>query len=210
MIKITNVSYAYKNEKPIVFPDFEVSPEQPLLITGASGCGKTTLLHLLAGLLKPLSGQIFINNSDLTSMSPSKTDNFRGQHIGMVYQKPHFINALSVLDNLLVSPYSKSAKQATTIAQRLNFEHCLPRLPKQLSVGELQRASIARAVMNSPVLLLADEPTSALDSKSCNQVVELLLQEAAMHKAALIIVSHDDRLRSDISNNIELAPCYDF
>jgi putative ABC transport system ATP-binding protein len=108
------------------------------------------------------------------------------------------------LDNLLVSPYAASKRKAREIAHRLNIEDFLHRYPNQLSVGQQQRATIARAVMNGPKLILADEPTSALDNKNCLKVIDLLLEEAKTNDAALIIVTHDDRLRSEISNCIEL------
>ncbi|MEM7104722.1 MAG: ATP-binding cassette domain-containing protein [Bacteroidota bacterium] len=204
MVQTKNLSYQYPGSAPIIFPDFNVEAGHPLLICGESGCGKTTLLHLLAGLRRPTNGQVLINGDSISDLPPSKMDRFRGQHIGIVYQQSYFIESLSILDNLLTSPYSGSKDKARTTASRLNIGDFLSRYPNQLSMGQQQRATIARAVMNEPKLILADEPTSALDNKNCAQVINLLLEEAVANHAALIIVTHDDRLRSEVQNSIEL------
>jgi putative ABC transport system ATP-binding protein len=204
MLKTKNLTFQYPGSSPLRFPDLEVGAGKSLLILGESGCGKTTLLHLLAGLLQPAAGEVLLDGSNLAAMSPAQGDRFRGQHIGLVYQKAYFIEALSVLDNLLVSPFSPKKEKAAEVAQRLGIGGLLHKLPARLSVGEQQRASIARAVMNQPKLLLADEPTSALDHRNCATVIGLLKEEAAANNAALVIVTHDDRLKSEVTDRIEL------
>jgi putative ABC transport system ATP-binding protein len=204
MIWTKNLTYQYAGSKPIVFPDLRVDAGKTLLICGESGCGKTTLLHLLAGLRLPTSGEVTIGEDKISGFSSSRLDQFRGQHIGIVYQQSYFVQSLSILDNLMVSPYADGKSRATEIAHRLRINEILDRYPNKLSVGQQQRASIARAVMNKPKILLADEPTSALDNKNCAQVIDLLSEEAKANNAALIIVTHDDRLRSEINNIVEL------
>ncbi|MEM9547868.1 MAG: ATP-binding cassette domain-containing protein [Bacteroidota bacterium] len=204
MIKTSNITYQYPDSNLISFPDFQVDPGKALLICGESGCGKTTLLHLLAGLRQPASGEVVIEGKTVSNLSSAKMDQFRGQNIGIVYQQAYFIESLSILENLIVSPYSADKSKAMTIANRLNIGDVLQRSPNKLSVGQQQRATIARAVMNSPKLILADEPTSALDNKNCRQVIDLLIEEAVTNEAALIIVTHDDRLRSEVKDCIEL------
>lgn len=204
MLLTNNLSYEYPGSTPINFPDLKVQAGHALLIFGESGCGKTTLLHLLAGLRSPTSGQVVIAENKVSDLSPSKMDQFRGQNIGIVYQQSYFIESMSIIDNLLVSPYAASKSKARKVANRLDIEAVLFRYPNQLSVGQQQRASIARAVMTGPKLMLADEPTSALDNKNCSQVIDLLLEEAVANNAALIIVTHDDRLRSEIRDCIDL------
>ena len=206
MIKVKQLSYKYPDGPLIQFPDFEVKDGESLLVLGESGCGKTTLLHLLAGLLRPTSGDIWINNTSLAQMNDLQTDQFRGENIGIIYQNNYFIESLSVLDNLIVSPYCTEKNRVNTIARRLSIQDTLNRYPKKLSVGQQQRVSIGRAVMNSPQLLLADEPTSALDHSNCQNVISLLLEEASTNNAALIIVTHDDRLKKSVHNRIELFP----
>ncbi len=204
MIQTSNLTYRYTGSKPISFPDLRVDTGNALLICGESGCGKTTLLHLLAGLRQPTTGQVTIYGETVSAFSPAKMDQFRGKHIGMVYQQTYFIESLSILDNLLLSPYAESRSKAKAIADRFNIDGLLFRYPNQLSVGQQQRASIARAVMNEPKLLLADEPTSALDNKNCKLVIDLLLEVAKDQDAALIIVTHDDRLRTEIKDWVDL------
>lgn len=204
MLLTDNLSYQYPGSVPISFPDLEVQAGHALLICGESGCGKTTLLHLLAGLRKPTAGKVVIAEHKFSDLSPAKMDQFRGQHIGIVYQQSYFIESLSIMDNLLVSPYAAGKGKAKNVAGRLGIGTMLWRYPNQLSVGQQQRASIARAVMAGPKLILADEPTSALDNKNCTQVIDLLLEEAVANNAALIIVTHDDRLRSEINDCIDL------
>jgi len=206
MIRTSDLKYKYSDSPLISFPDFEVRSGQALLICGESGCGKTTLLHLLAGLRRPNHGQIHIGENEISNLSSSEMDQFRGQHIGMVYQQSYFIESLSIKDNLLVSPYAQDKDKAKVVSNRLKISDLLSRHPNKLSVGQQQRANIARAVMNSPKLLLADEPTSALDNKNCSSVIDLLMEEAVANDAALIIVTHDDRLRADISDFVELSP----
>ncbi len=206
MIKIKELSYKYPDGPLIKFPDFEVEAEESLLVLGESGSGKTTLLHLLAGFLRPTTGEIWINNTPLSQINTAKMDQFRGEHIGLVYQKNYFIESLSILDNLVISPYCTKKNRVKTIAKRLGILEALSRYPKHLSIGQQQRASIARAVMNLPQLLLADEPTSALDYNNCLNVITLLRDEALANKSALVIVTHDDRLKGEVDNSIELFP----
>ncbi|MDG1433577.1 MAG: ATP-binding cassette domain-containing protein [Saprospiraceae bacterium] len=206
MIKVKQLSYKYPSGPLIHFPDFEVKGGESLLVLGESGCGKTTLLHLLAGLLRPTSGKIWIDDKLVSQLNNSQMDQFRGEQIGLVFQKNYFIESLNILNNLIVSPYSNNKDHAVTISKRLGIEEILNRYPKQLSVGQQQRVSIGRAVMNAPMLLLADEPTSALDYRNCKNVINLLLEESVNNNAALVIVTHDDRLKKEVHNNIELFP----
>ena len=206
MIKTKQLSYKYPNGPLIQFPDFEVEAGDSLLVLGESGCGKTTLLHLLAGLLRPATGEIWINDTSLAQIDNAQMDQFRGEHIGLVYQKNYFIESLSMWDNLTISPYCTKKSRVKTIAEGLGILDVLRSYPKQLSMGQQQRASIARAVMNLPQLLLADEPTSALDHSNCLGVINLLLDEAIANNSALVIVTHDTRLKEEVDTVIELFP----
>lgn len=209
MIYTRDLAYAHPNGRRLHFPDMQCANGGVLLITGQSGAGKTTLLHLLAGLLKPADGEINIAGTDIRPLSAGKMDAFRGKHIGIIYQQSHFIASLSVKENLLL-PASLSSKdhpqqRLHDMAARLRITHLLHKKPAQLSQGEQQRASIARALITSPQLLLADEPTASLDDHNCLTVANLLAEQAREQQAALLIVTHDSRLKTVFEHHIELS-----
>ncbi len=208
MIKSNNISYSYPNGESFNFPDISCSQEHPLLLLGESGKGKTTLLHLLSGLLHPKSGEVVINNQKIYDLSDKERDKFRGENIGIVFQSPHFVQALSVLDNLLLPAFFTrnplDSNRAKDLLSRLGIGDKWNKKPKQLSVGEQQRVAIARALINRPKVLLADEPTSALDDKNTEKVIQLLEEQAKLSEAALIIVTHDKRLKDKFTNTVVL------
>ncbi|MEP6713318.1 MAG: ATP-binding cassette domain-containing protein, partial [Ferruginibacter sp.] len=177
--------------------------------TGSSGKGKTTLLHLLAGILKPTTGSININDTDITTLKSKKLDHYRGQHIGMVFQQSHFVASLSVLDNVVLAQYlsgrKKDGKQALALLNSLGIASQQNKKPSQLSIGQQQRVSIARALVNNPAVLLADEPTSSLDDENCFAVAQLLKQQAVQFNTALVIVTHDSRLKNLFHQSIALS-----
>lgn len=208
MLATSQLTFAYGSQKRFSFPDLHCADRESLLILGRSGTGKTTLLHLLALLLTPESGSVIIGKTDLTKLSPAQTAAFRAANVGIVYQKPHFISALSVLDNLLLANYLAGKKQdkprARQLAGQLGFAEHLTKKTHQLSQGEQQRVSIARAVMNPVGLILADEPTSSLDDTNTGLVVELLRQQSDHIGASLVVVTHDQRLKDVIENRVDL------
>jgi ABC-type lipoprotein export system ATPase subunit len=167
MLSVQNLSFSYQSNKSFNFPDLHATINEPTLILGNSGKGKTTLLHLLGLLLKPESGSVVINDTELTGLSVKETTQFRAENIGIIFQQPHFISSLNVLDNLLVANYLGDKKlqkdKAKSLATELGFEELLNKRINRLSGGEQQRVGIARALMNNPKVVLADEPTSNLD-----------------------------------------------
>jgi putative ABC transport system ATP-binding protein len=208
MLISQSVQFSYAKGETFQFPDVHCLPTSPLLILGHSGKGKTTLLHVLGGLLRPQAGSIRIGETDITRLSDSKLDAFRGQKIGIVFQQSHFVAAVSVQENLLLAPamagLKADKKQATELLARLNLANKANARPAQLSVGQRQRAAIARALMCRPSVILADEPTSALDDENATEVITLLRESALASNAALIIVTHDSRLKSVIENSVML------
>lgn len=190
------------------FPDVICGAQEHLLLLGESGTGKTTLLHLLAGMLRPSAGSITIDNQEITKLSSRALDRFRGARIGIVFQTAHFVHSLSVEDNLTLPQFLSgkvSDKQrAHDLLERMNLADKLTRRPSALSIGEQQRVAIARALMNNPAILLADEPTSALDDKNANHVIDLLEAEARNTGASLIIVTHDQRLKDRFEKRVTL------
>ena len=179
-----------------------------MLLLGQSGTGKTTLLHLLAGLLRPTGGKLEIAGTSMMDLSSAKMDKFRGEHIGIIFQTAHFIDSLRVEDNLIMPQFLTGRKidrsKAKDILGRLNLAHKANSFTSQLSVGEQQRVAIARALINDPKLILADEPTSALDDSNARGVIHLLKEQAELTGASLIIVTHDQRLKDEFAKSVVL------
>ena len=209
IIQTSNLTYSFSNGPSLVFPALQAEENSELLILGNSGTGKTTLLHLLAGLRKPTSGDVEVNAVKLSSLSGASLDRFRGKNIGVVFQTSHFVQSLSVLDNILLAPYFSNNKVSKSDAEkmldRLNILSKKNKKTSTLSVGEQQRVAIARALLNNPSLILADEPTSALDDENAKEVLNLLREQTHALKAALLIVTHDNRLKDEVKQRIELT-----
>ncbi|RZJ72331.1 MAG: ATP-binding cassette domain-containing protein [Flavobacterium sp.] len=209
MISTKNIRFAYRNGTTFNFPDITTSSGQGLLITGGSGKGKTTLLHLLGGLLRPQAGEVIVGDTNISSLSEGKLDRFRGKNIGLVLQQSHFVASLNVLDNVVLASWLATGKEAIQKArqllEQLDLKDQMQKLPSQLSVGQQQRVSIARALINEPKLLLADEPTSSLDDENAFIVAEMLSNLAKQYGSALVIVTHDHRLKERFPNQISLS-----
>jgi len=208
MLSTQQLRFKYQNGPEFSFPDIQCGKGEHLLIIGESGKGKTTLLHLLAGMLKPVGGSVTIAGQQTSSLSDSKLDKFRGAHVGIVFQTAHFVESLSVEDNLVLPQFLSGKKvtkdKAVEVLTRLNLKDKTRQKPTQLSVGEQQRAAIARAMMNNPEVILADEPTSALDDKNANEVIALLEEQARTTGASLVIVTHDKRLKDRFPKQVQL------
>ena len=207
MIKTKEVKFNYDNQVFFDFPDINLKSGENLLIIGNSGIGKTTLLHLLAGLLKLNSGSIELFGKELRKLSSYQLDRFRKNNIGIIFQRPHFVNSLTVKENLQLAQYianKKDDNRIENILKNLNIFDKSNKITNQLSQGEKQRASIALAIVNSPKLILADEPTSSLDDNNCSNVIKLLKKQATEFGAQLIVITHDSRLKKHFKKSIEL------
>jgi putative ABC transport system ATP-binding protein len=208
MISIENLIFGYSNKKILTISKMEIKDKKHLMILGKSGSGKTTLLHILGGLLVPKQGVIKIDETDLYQLSEAKRDKYRGQNIGLVFQKPHLIAALSVVDNLLLAQYLAGNKQdksrISEVLSALNLEKKMGSKVKSLSQGEQQRVTIARALLNKPKLLLADEPTASLDDDNAIAVIKLLKKQAELNQASLIIATHDQRVKNEFDEQLNL------
>ena len=208
MLKTERLSFSYNSSHIFTFPDILLQQGEDLLILGDSGVGKTTLIQILSGLLRPKSGLVELNGTCFQDLSSKNLDQFRGSHIGMVFQKSHFVRNLSVLDNLLLSLYLSNKLQdkqrAIHLLQEIGLSDKLNNMPDELSQGEQQRAAIATAIIKNPDLILADEPTSSLDDNNCQNIITLLKEQAALTNTKLIIITHDQRLKDQFNKSILL------
>lgn len=208
MLSIRNLTCSFKKGQAIKYPDWEVPTGGRAVILGASGSGKTTLLHLLSGLRQPTEGTVTIGQTRLDQLSPAKLDAFRGRNIGFVFQKPHLVPSLSVMENIKVAGYLAGAAlppgRVDSLMGRLGIADLADRKPHAISQGQAQRVGLARAVANGPKVIFADEPTASLDDKNCQVAIDLLFQEATVNEATLIIATHDRRVKDKFSSQLSL------
>lgn len=177
------------------------------VLAGRSGTGKTTLLLAIAGLADQLDGSVLLDGVDLDAMSAGRRDRHRGRNIGIIFQDLHLVPGLSATDNMLLAPFAAGATQdrvqAATLLDRLGVGHRAGARAETLSRGEAQRVAIARTMMMRPQLILADEPTASLDDEAADAVVELLLEATRESGAALVVATHDARVRARIGQAAE-------
>ena len=205
-----DITYVYPGGSTLTFPDIYLERGEKKLVLGQSGCGKTTLLHLMAGLLRPKSGKLKINGKAINQLSSKDLDILRGKEIGIVFQRPHFFKSLNVEENLNLASKVNSTIQIDQdflkqLVAKLEIDHLLNKKIFHLSEGEKQRVSIVRALVHKPALLLADEPTSALDDTRCQEAIQLLTSAADLSDAGLITVTHDNRIREHFTSTLELV-----
>lgn len=208
MISIKSVSHSYGNAQSIEFKDWEINNGEQWLLLGESGSGKTTLLHALTGILKPKTGEVNIDGTSLYSLSSRELDQFRGRNIGIIFQRPHLIKSLTITENLVMAQsfarLPEELKRVNEVLESLGIAAKKNAYPSELSQGQLQRVSIARAVINKPALLIADEPTSSLDDKNALAVLDLLMQQSGLNQATLVVATHDKRVKDAFTNTYEL------
>ncbi|GAB4337125.1 MAG: ABC transporter ATP-binding protein [Flammeovirgaceae bacterium] len=208
MIRTSQLKYSYDKRVFFQFPDIELAQGEQGLILGKSGTGKTTFLHLLAGLRKCHQGTIIVQNISIQELESSKLDKFRAKHIGIIFQKPHFLKALTIKENLSYAQYfagnERNEDKISEMLERLDIQQRANSKLSELSEGEKQRVSIAIALLNQPSVVLADEPTSSLDDENAEKVIKLLQEQATLQKSTLLIVTHDSRMKSFFKNHIIL------
>lgn len=209
MIRTDSLVHSYNDKNIREFKDWVINPDDQWILAGDSGSGKTTLIHILTGLLRPASGKVYINSVDLYSLSQNRLDQFRGQHIGLIFQRPHLIKSLTIRDNLRIAQtfpgIKKDDNRITQVLETLGIADKVKSFPHQLSQGQLQRVSIARAVINKPQLLVADEPTSSLDDKNTTIVMDLLKTQSELNNSILIVSTHDSRVKQLLTKHYYLS-----
>jgi len=172
---------------------FELPQGEQVALVGQSGGGKTTLLNVIAGISTPDSGEVIVDKVDLTRLQEPARDRFRAERIGIVFQTFHLLPAFSALENVLLG-MAFSGKADRTFARKLleqvGLGQRLHHRPAQLSVGEQQRVSVARALANRPRLMLADEPTASVDVSNQQKILQLLRDACREHQVSLLLVTH--------------------
>ena len=197
--------------RPINGLDLDVGDGELVLLLGASGCGKTTLLSALAALLTPARGSIRLDDTEVTALHGAALAEYRRRTVGVVFQSFNLIPSLNALDNVAVAAWNagdsgrKGRARAREVLETLGLSERLRHLPSSLSGGEQQRVAIARALCLDPPLLLADEPTAHLDELQVEGVLRLL-RESARPGRAVIVATHDDRLLPLADQVVELTP----
>jgi putative ABC transport system ATP-binding protein len=208
MLETKQLAFSYDEKQVMTFPDFSLQKGEHCLLLGQSGSGKTTLLHLLGGLLSPSQGSIRIGDTELGQLRAAALDHFRGKNIGIVFQKSHFVRALTIGENMALAQQLAGLKpdreRIMELLDRLNITDKFRLKPDRLSVGEQQRAAIARALINQAPIILADEPTSALDDHNAEEVIQLLEEQASVLGSTLLVVTHDKRLKDRFPKQITL------
>jgi putative ABC transport system ATP-binding protein len=207
MLSVKNLKFQYDSTTKFEVPDIHLAAGEELLIIGKSGSGKTTVLNILGGLLKPQQGEVKLGDTVLSALQGANLDKFRGKNIGIVFQKPHILSPLTVEENLKLANFFVGEKggQNLDLLKELGIYDKRKSKVTTLSEGEAQRVSIARALANHPKLILADEPTASLDDANAAIVVKLLQDQAKKFNAVLIIVTHDQRVKDHISKHLTMG-----
>ena len=190
--------------------NIEIARGDFVALRGASGTGKSTLLHLLGGLDTPNAGEIFFDGQNVSHFSDSELTHFRNRRVGFVFQAYHLLPELTALENVCLparvarTNAGAAALRAKQLLTRVGLQDRLDHKPSELSGGEQQRVAIARALINEPELLLADEPTGNLDSHTGSEIIELLKSLRPEKQMTLIIATHDSKVAASAPRVIEL------
>ncbi len=198
-LELRNVTKTYREpgggRLPVLnIASFQLAAGEQSVLVGSSGGGKTTLLNIIAGITSADSGEVRIDGTDLSGLPEAARDRFRAERIGYVFQTFNLLPAFTALENVLLGMSFGGRRvdrsRALQLLERVGLKHRLHHKPSQMSVGEQQRTSVARALVNTPRLLLADEPTANVDAANQQTILDLLRESCREHKVSLLLVTH--------------------
>lgn len=214
MISIENLSKSFPSERGIIHVlqrvNLSIAAGERIAIAGASGAGKTTLMHLIGGLDRPSSGSVKFEGRDIFRYGVAELDAFRNQAIGFVFQFHQLLPEFTALENVMMParigrvPLAEARRRAEALLQAVGLAHRYEHKPGQLSGGEQQRVAIARALVMGPRLLLADEPTGNLDSGTSEEIVALLDRLHMEHNLTMVLVTHSQRIAERMDRVIHM------
>ena len=208
MFELAGIVHRYGAVTAVEVPEWRAAAGDAWLLSGQSGSGKSTVLHILAGLTRPTVGSVIVGGTGLAALAESGRDRWRGRNVGLVPQRLHLVGALDVRDNLRLAQTLAGLPvddaRIAALLEAVGVIELARRFPSQLSQGQAQRVAIARAVVNRPALVLADEPTANLDDAHAAQALELLRGQAIDAGATLVVASHDARVKSLLPNSFVL------
>ena len=211
MIKVENITKSFGNVSVLKGINLEIQEKEIISIVGASGAGKTTLLQILGTLSKADTGNIFINNVNVSNLNSNKLSEFRNKNIGFIFQFHHLLPEFTALENVCMPAFiakmskKEALKKGEDLLNFLNLSHRLNHKPSELSGGEQQRVAIARALINNPAVILADEPTGNLDSKNSEELFQLFTSLKEKYNTTFIIVTHDENLANKTDRKLTIV-----
>ena len=210
MIELNDIFFAYDNTQVLKGINLKVEKGEIISIVGASGAGKTTLLHILGALEKPQKGDYLINNNSVIDLDSNQLAKFRNLEVGFIFQFHNLLAEFTAFENICLPGYISKRKRldvekrATELLEILGISDKKNQKPNQLSGGEQQRIAIARALINSPSIILADEPSGNLDSKNAENLHELFIKLNKELNQTFIIVTHNKHLASMTDRSLEM------
>jgi lipoprotein-releasing system ATP-binding protein len=210
MIKANNIHLSFGDLEVLKGVNLHIKEGEFISIVGASGAGKTTLLHILGTLENSNTGSVWINNTDITNLSDKELSIFRNENIGFVFQFHNLLVEFTALENVCLPAFIKGEnrkvveERALELLKLLNIENRKDHKPNELSGGEQQRVAVARALINSPSIILADEPSGNLDSKNAEDLHNLLLKLNKELNQTIVVVTHNNKLANITGRKLEI------
>lgn len=211
MLQVSNISRSFGQLTILDNVSFKVDRKEIVAVTGPSGAGKTTLLQIIGTLDRPDKGKVFFDGTDVTSLNDREVSRFRNKSLGFVFQMHQLLPEFTLIENVMMpawiggTPANEARRRATELLEEVGLSHRLDHKPSQLSGGECQRGAVARALMNSPRLILADEPTGNLDSRNSAELCDLLLDMRQRHGCTIVLVTHDNQLANRCDRILRIA-----